>query len=97
MDTQNYYNLSVAGSVFMLISLFATFILNFHYHVYIILGDISFSFMGLFLLLIGCGIGAEDYNNLIPNTKYNLPVAFWFAEVGLWVLIVLQCHDYYAE
>lgn len=53
--------------------------------------------MGLFLLLIGCGIGAEDYNNLIPNTKYNLPVAFWFAEVGLWVLIVLQCHDYYAE
>lgn len=60
-DIDIYRGLSIAGNVFMLIGYLMIVALHFKYMYYAALGIIAAMNFGMFLLLIGMGIGAKYY------------------------------------
>ena len=58
-DIDSYRGLSIAGNVFMMIGYLLIIALHFKYNYYGALGIIVILNFGMFLLLIGMGIGAK--------------------------------------
>lgn len=60
-DINKYRGLSIAGNVFMMIGYLMIVALHFKYIFYAALGIIATMNFGMFLLLIGMGIGASYF------------------------------------
>ncbi|CAD8212077.1 unnamed protein product [Paramecium pentaurelia] len=89
----NYQGLSIAGNVFMMIGYLLIIALHFKYIYYAALGIIATMNFGMFLLLIGMGIGAQDFDYL----KYNIAIAIWFIQLAIDILgmqMVLKIHKF---
>ncbi|CAK67203.1 unnamed protein product (macronuclear) [Paramecium tetraurelia] len=77
-----YKGLSITGNVFMMIGYLLIIALHFKYIFYAALGIIATMNFGMFLLLIGMGIGAQEYQYF----KYNIAIAFWFIQLAIDIL-----------
>jgi hypothetical protein len=63
-DIKTFLELSLAGSVIMMLSFLAVMVLNYKYHkygLYCLLAAFPFA---VFLLLIGMGLGSQYVNNI---------------------------------
>ncbi|CAD8211477.1 unnamed protein product [Paramecium octaurelia] len=90
-DMTKYRGLSIAGNVFMMIGYLLIVALHFKYIFYAALGIIAIMNFGMFLLLIGMGIGAKEYEIF----TFNIAVAFWFIQLAIDILGMLVVHKIY--
>ncbi|CAD8180661.1 unnamed protein product [Paramecium octaurelia] len=90
-----FKGLSVTGSLFMMITWFLQILLIYRYNQKILYLIFAVNTFSILILLIGMGIGSEALRRGTKGyTTYNVPVAFWFIQLSLYIMSLVNLHNF---
>ncbi|KAM3130919.1 hypothetical protein pb186bvf_016942 [Paramecium bursaria] len=93
-----FLQISIAGSILMVLGLLLTTIVIFKQNYCIIYSAAITLTFGVLVLLVGMGFGAQFYTDKYQeHYYYDTPIAFWFGQLAIYVIAMVEIFCFHSD